>query len=82
MYRNKLNNMKALIHNGKLNGKHPFVYRITKNEFSQESLDTIKDGYCYVIELTIGEYNYIRSIPEDIEISYTIDNNGKNIFFY
>ncbi len=73
--------MKALIHNGKFNGKYPFVYRISKNNFSQESLDDIKKGYCYEIELTIDEYNYLKSIPEDIEVLYN-NVDGKNNFFY
>ena len=63
--------MKALIDNGKFSGKHPFVYRITKTDWSEESNQLIKDGYCFSLDITEKEYNYINSIDHYIDVLYS-----------
>jgi hypothetical protein len=75
--------MKALIDNGRFSGKQEFVYSITKAEWSKESLDLIKDGYCYSIDLTEHEYNHIKNINDCIDVLY--NEFGKSIeekFYY
>jgi hypothetical protein len=72
--------MKALIDKGNFSGKHPFVYSITKSEWDEESKQLIKDGYCFSIDLTEEEYNFIKSIDESVEVLY--NEVGETKFFF
>jgi len=81
---NKNSNYRALIDNGKFSGKPPHVYYVydVNKELSENSKNLIQDGYCYIIDLTEEEYNYIIN-RYDIEIGYFKD--GKTIqskFYY
>jgi hypothetical protein len=61
----------ALIDNGSFSGKFPFVYSICKgNTLSKMSEELVKLDSLILISLTEEEYNWIKSIDNDIEVLY------------
>lgn len=74
----------AFINDGHFSGKHPFVYGILNGCIpNEETAQLIEDGALTVLFITQDEYEYIKSIPNDIEVLYNEYGETKEQkFFY
>lgn len=59
-----------LMNDGRFSGKLPFIYRIFNGEPSEDTKRMISDDGHHIVKVTEEEYNYVKSLPEEVEVHY------------